>query len=1002
MPHGGVTPLARQLRAVLLALQPRYRTILYSPLFLIHLQSRSSAPLRLLTSLPAAALAPRDEDLDHHGASDTARLAKVVSRRKRTRRDYITEALTAPEHQQIVPRRYPHKPDLSHVSAKRRDGLAKLRQNVQRRASNPNAAPVQTDDMSLERITARYIQHMQINSDPAQSDWNAAFRLTHAETLYLQRKGYDLEDVQEWARIITSTDSNDATCALSDRLRTHGHRAIPFSIFLYILRRPYLKPEALRRIVDVAPKLLIDRLKAGSTAILAQNMIFFVRVLRHAREVWPASIEYVTQLFLRHLPDVRSAKGVLRQNQFESLTHMLNRAMHLISLDTAVHPFRDVVHQEAAIVRILQFMTEHDPPFQLNREGYRAVVRVQLAQQKTDDERQWAELKALSWPPWKQERTAMDADITPEVHGTSRAANTLRRMYEAGYGPLNWEKVAQLYSGWDLDGTPTIQTRVLLGDVRQFVPAIWTARIATTRTAQEAWAAYLAFEDTNAKPTSDVFLAILKRLYGEEQRQRQQRVANEIQSAGNDQYERVLPGDRREVDPLPPSTHLYTYVRRPVPTVEEFFHQLGERRLVLKLDCLSFLVANAASMQQGLLYLRFCEKKYPSIQHLLTYHPTSEVKSVPSPLFNAYIDFLCKCSNVSLDKMLGPYTQLIDRTQSPPLLQGEKLNLKHSLVHAIELIRLRQPIARPPWNHVLRALCRKASLPSMRFLYHNTQTTLEQNMPAIYEEGRGAMLAYRLIRRLLSMMQDVSLVLDESGFYPICLAMENMSFASWRMLKEDINNVPHISPKMPPSKTREYVREAVDLLRSSNHSARLKGLFETLTGHVEGSSNILGADTNAQHHHFPPRLLVVPDPALLHAYIRALGWMGDHHGLLSLTRWMVEFREALMEQQGAYRNGDMLMRRAIVALRVFLERAWLRGVWCSARQDGGENPDRRLKILQRLERPAEDNIRLEVERLVEGVEEWCGWPDDEEVEEYCRHHSHREIRLMYKEAGGTE
>lgn len=1002
MPHGGVTPLFRQLRAVLLALYPRCRKNLRPPLPLAVPQSRFPASFRGLTTASAAVLVPRDGDLDKRNTSDTARRARVVPRKKRTRRDYITEALTAPEHRLVVPRTYPHKPDLSHVSAKRRDGLAILRQNVQRRVSDPYPPPVRNEELSLERITARYIRHMQINSDPAQTDWYAPFHLNHSETLYLHHKGYDLEDVREWARIITETDSDKAAYALADRLRSHGHRAVPFNIFLYILRRPYLKPEALRRIVEVAPKLLADRLNAGSTAMLAQNMIFFVRVLRHAREVWPASMVYVTQLFLRHLPDLRSAKGVLLQNRFESLTHMLNRAMHLISLDTAVHPFRDAVYQEAAIVRILQFMTDHDPPLQLNREGYRAVVRVQLAQQKTGDERQWAELKALSWPPWKQERTAMDADITPEAHGISRAANTLRRMYEAGYGPLDWDKVAQLYAGWDLDGTPTIQTRVLLGEVRKFVPAIWTARISTTRTAQEAWAAYLAFEDTNSKPNSDVFLAIFKRLHGEEQRQRKQRMANESQRGATDPHKRVLPGDRREVDPPPPSTHLYTYVRRPVPTVEEFFNYLRERRLVLKIDCLSFLVANAASVQLGLLYLRSGETKHPSIQHLLTYHPTSAVRSVPLPLFNAFIDFLCKCSNVSLDKVLRAHEQPIGKICSPPLLQGQKLNLKHPLVHAIELIRLRQPIARPAWNHVLKALCRRTSLHSMRFL-HNTQMTSEETVPAIYEEGRGAMLAYRLVRRVLSMMQHTSLVLDESGFYPVCLATENMSFATWRMLKEDINNLPQIAPNMPPSKTREHVREAVDLLRSSNHPARLKGLFESLTGNVEGNAPCVSVDdTNAQYTNFPPRLLVVPNPAILHAYIRALGWMGDHSGLLALTHWMVEYRDGLEEQRRAYRNGEMVMRRAIVALRAFLERAWLRGVSCSTRQEGGEPSDRRVKILQRLERRAEEDVLLEVERLVEGVEEWYGWPDDEEVDEYCRNPSHREIRLMYKEAGGAE
>ncbi|MDV2687690.1 hypothetical protein RYX56_25405, partial [Alkalihalophilus lindianensis] len=78
-----------------------------------------------------------------------------------------------------------------------------------------------------------------------------------------------------------------------------------------------------------------------------------------------------------------------------------------------------VAYQEAAIIRILSAMAEHEPPVQIDREGYRAVIRLQLAMGKTDSEQQWAALKALSWPPWKEDRTRMDSEIGPE-HGISR------------------------------------------------------------------------------------------------------------------------------------------------------------------------------------------------------------------------------------------------------------------------------------------------------------------------------------------------------------------------------------------------------------------------------------------------------------------------------------------------------------------------------------------------------------------------------------------------------
>ena len=108
----------------------------------------------------------------------------------------------------------------------------------------------------------------------------------------------------------------------------------------------------------------------------------------------------IVQLMLDHLKR-RESQRLYDREELSSVTYELNKIMGLVSYATAVQPFKDNPYQEAALVPILRYMAEHDPSLHIDRQGYRAVVRIQLAQKKTSNEQQWAELKALSWPPWK-------------------------------------------------------------------------------------------------------------------------------------------------------------------------------------------------------------------------------------------------------------------------------------------------------------------------------------------------------------------------------------------------------------------------------------------------------------------------------------------------------------------------------------------------------------------------------------------------------------------------
>ncbi len=715
-----------------------------------------------------------------------------------------------------------------------------------------------------------------------------------------------------------------------------------------------------------------------------------------------------------------------------NLTNMLNKAMHLLSLETAVAPFQDNPHQEAAIVRILRFMTEHQPQLQITRDGYRAVVRIQLAQKKTPGEQQWAGLKALSWPPWKQNRTAMDADITAEEHGTTAAAATLRRMREAGYRPTEWERTAELHAGWDVDGTPAIQRRALLGTGStrfQSQSAVWAARIASTRTAQEAWAAYLASEDALVPPSDDIHYAIVQMLYGEEKRQRISANREKSEDEPSEQRERLLPGDAKEVVPLPPSTHLYTYTRLPVPTVEGFVRHLQSRHFQLGPRALAFVVAHAARLRLGFSYLEASSSHIPGIDTLLSFDLDASTAVVSDPLFTAFIQLLCRFSNVPLNTLGGKARSASFRSHKPLLRDGNMfhpLNPRHPIVFALELLRARGTTSPQAWNAVLQALSRDATLESMRFL-----RTADTSLPAesdLLGHSRGAITVYGLVSRTLSLLQDAHTDLDSQGFHCLCLTVENLAIGCWTILRSDIDET--TAPKRGKSRgllEPTASQDANALLRSDSHVKRLKGVFDTLIGVAPDTAKSPHPSTAADDSSTPPPppttalppsaplpLLHIPSTAVLHAYVRALGWMADHAGLLSLIRWMVAHRDELNPQWSRERTSREMLRKALTALRVFLERSWLRETEVRKQKDQGEHcsasagvgsggndasaasppPDPKVQNLRMLEGAASAEVVAEIEALVNGVESWRGWPTDEEVARYCRHRRFEQIRAL--------
>jgi hypothetical protein len=1032
MPHGSLTPLGHRLRQVLASLRPNA----------IHLDNSSTTPgtasyttsaltlkpkLRPTTS-PAVSIIPRFQSAQHGAAApaleDLDNLldngtpsvsTRRISRRnenRRTKVDYLGNELRVIGKRDVAPKEPPIRRRANHFDHRSRHGKRLHADNKKRHAFDHIPPLNDADTLSITRILANYIQH--VANDAMRAEWMAAgaFKLPTNDARFLARMNYGIADIKAWAAMVTELDSVKAANSMHARVVRYGVRSVPLPIISYILRRPYIAPIALRTLLDHLWILFAD-LSDSAVKTVSPDAVFVVfnRLIRHARDVWPSALPSIADFLIRFLPKVRPNRDGDMAPSAHAITFMLNKAMYLLSEPTAIAPFKDINYQEKAIIRILSAMAENDPPLQITREGYRAVVRLQLASGKTHSEQQWAVLKALSWPPWKENRTDMDSEIGPE-DGISRARATLNRMKEAGYAPQSWEEIGGVYTGWDVDGTPTIQTRVLLpiwkkgeqsrsdGSDQSHNASLWVARIKTTRTAQEAWACYLAYEDAQHPADQSVLLAIIEKLHKEDMRLRKLATMNDDQSRGHDgSFRRLFPGDTKEVEPLPPSTHLYTYTRTSPPSAHDFYLQLQDLNVDMRDHCLAYLISNAGSFKEGVAYLKTAVSRYPAVAGLVAFDPSIELDSVPAALFHAHITFLSRFSNADATKYFSKRTSQTLATPSAQLA-GTQFNFKHSLIQAIWLLKERRPDFLPPWNAVLDALTRNETYKTMHLTERSAATPIQ---PPNLDSN--TITAYRLTQQVLRLLQAQNMAPDTHGFIALCRSTENVGIACWGIYARDhkSNQTAHSTLDTAEQSSAKAVLEAKEFIAQHRPYGRVEQYFKLLVGEEsftkldEAVSSPLTDTPDLDDLPPTPRLLAVPEPALLHAYIRALGWHGSHVRILRALKWMVKHQEELAEVSDRARNGPNIMRRTIVATRVFLERSWLSAnsllEYDYAAQDAfarAEIEDR-PEALKRLEAPAYEAQVEEARKLVESVSVWGGWPSEYEVEAYCRHERFREV-----------
>ncbi|KAF2444369.1 hypothetical protein P171DRAFT_389063 [Karstenula rhodostoma CBS 690.94] len=750
-----------------------------------------------------------------------------------------------------------HKHDHSYVSpaVRQHGGIARL--DSPSIASDNTRSPAEGPP-SLYTILAR--QLCNLTTPPSVE---TAF--TRQEVALLQSKGYSGADVHSWMQCLITANSVHASAVFK-----HNHHSTPLFLLLLYLRRKRIRTFALGTVMrHLGVRLRAEPIQWSSLQVLV------LRLLRHARMVWPEALPWIASLFCTEATRIyqeRKEDGSSSSTYQATLTRFCNSVLSLISLPTSEHPMLIGLHQEKAQFIVLQFMASCEPALIVTRRGFQGAVRTQLAHAKTTQEKEWAMLKGPSWPPWKENRNAMDED-KGYMFGASRASRLLHRLHEAGYAGREWEKIAEVYAGWDTDLSPTVQTRTNMplnpsnNDPNLNKARLWEARIRTTRTRREAWACFLAYEESNTGASSLVYLAMFEKLHFPEITVQQSGYGDAASSGtSGSNAKNLLPGDMKEVLSDPTSPLYLVYLSEPVPSYIQLYERMWRNKLRPKKRLLAFLLDTLPDFATCIHLLEATQSKFAGgVRKLLQGSPLrmEDRALIPDYVMASFIRFLCRFGRFGHSPPDEPVQISLENHE-----RRLKLDRTYLIDYAYTLVMHLRPTYRPPWTAYMQKL-----------LY-------------AYGKQKSAATQYVAMCKLFDKMTDMDVDPDDNQFKLLCAVVRYTARTAHKgQLSTELTN--HVLTSARP------------LLRTTFHNlvgANVDPSFASPSG--------LEIDT------LPPH---VPGPAFLQAYVRALGFLRDYEGLYSFSIWLTTHHKEVTVRTNAQHGGPQLLYNTLVAMRAALE-----------------------------------------------------------------------------------
>ncbi|KAL6245842.1 hypothetical protein RBB50_006995 [Rhinocladiella similis] len=807
----------------------------------------------------------------------------------------------------------------------------------------------------LRKLLLEYLLHVEpyLSGDLSRNSSDVDCRLEHGlgtvfteeNVTILDKIGYSVTDVVSWAWIFTSQSVEVAVqkyVALTTTQRAANNGRTPKFILLQVLRAPQVNAFALKRLIEciLAELQVCKEAKRYPGWGWTTRVCLVVRLLRHARQVAPESfkdigliVEYLFSDFYK--VDGRSVEAA----ELKRLSHVFNRFLTLISVSTS-RTFNSYLMRQNAQLSLVRLMLGFKPQIPLTREGYRALITVQLQHPKTEQERAWAETKSLSWPPWRRINSGIEQDL--QYPGKeSRAMKLLRRMNQAGYAHGAWEKSAAILAGWDTDKSPTIQTRANLRLPRQawkikkqtvdFLDSssheaaeIWAARIQATRTKREAWACFRSYERSTeiSRRRYQPYFAMCHKLLAS--------TATFDSVLGS----RHVAGDIKEVFEEPVSPRDITYVDREVPTLNDFYDEMLRVGIVPGGRLLGDLLDQAPGIEAGFSYIqdsRWDEVTKDVLRHAENYPPTiirDTLGRVPHLCLAAFIYLL---SRHGFDNV--PCFAIIRESYDEHTGQWmEEKRYVNPLTYAIVLLRAGECKSTLVWNALL-----KGTWASIR----NTNVRVRDGSSTHQDKRR-------------------------------------MNHQIWDYLQEQFNPGQTDLEIHPDLESFRLMAGILTSMIKDANNGRMR-IDSTQIGSLAMATFLQAVYGRAFTRFLPPRsvsVLRLPDPGDLQLMVRILVSVGDVKNLVAMVEWINSHAESYRPKV----NGEdnlVTLDKTTVSVRSILciVRLFFEGSPTPA------DPERLHHFETPLTVPAD---------LVEKAKNACGplkWPSDEEIEMFLSRES---------------
>ena len=770
----------------------------------------------------------------------------------------------------------------------------------------------------------------------------------------LELRGFKVEDVACWGWILAS-DTVETAISRFHTLREPVTREttvaplsnMPYFMFTLLLRSRHISAPSLDLLVQALKLRLSDENTSVSSALpdAVTTMILLFRLVRHAGRVAPGQMIAIASLSERLLKaefTYNATSPVIRQR----LCYNYNRMLSFLSIPTSQHPFRSIPIQQQAQFRIIRQMASMEPALLVNREGFRALVKIQLAHKKTADEIEWARTKADSWPPWREDKLGISVDV--EYPGSqSRAADVLRRQIEAGYMQTGWDLSARILAGWDTDNSPTVQKRSILPkapltwfqSLRQRVERlnsdnkadsemnsdVWAARIRATRTIREAWACFCAYDAACSDERSqDPYYAMFLKLASGHSQARSDIV-------------RQLPGDGREVYPQPNSAKDHLFVSVEPPTFYGLYKKSRVDGIKPAGRLLALLLDHARTNREGIEFVYTSKLSEDKRDVLLNAHKYDEqvvrstLKSIQPTIVASYFSMLCRTGGRH-NKWYKPSSHAVGHRSVEPL---EVISAQSYVLDHLRIVDFEPHVYNKVFETIFLNLRSKKDSASL----DDTRT---------------------LINRVLDCMKIWNIEPDMATFYSVTSSIEYMMDANHDFTFELL---PYPSSDRQESEKRSQIFNGPQLAKTLFIDSVVSGKVSDRRGkrffqRRARGHEVRGGSPNQWLPYSPDaKINEAPSPADLHLLMRLLAKNNDVLSMVTLLRWMDRFATELNAVRYELANGHRQMRFALCVAAMAIED-----------YDGAHDED--------------GKVFLTALKLVNKNPAWGGWPRDEELERY--------------------